>query len=155
MTRVALLCSLFVLTACPSTTEEEDPGEHACEEAGSGESVTAGAVADDTAPEIHLGEGHVVTLLDGAPSFVRIVSDAHVEALLFVDTADVVTGLWHEGAEEDLPAASPNAFCEDDIPEHFDLHLDEGTLHLELGDVAVGQVWLMVSSADGHGHEGE
>ncbi len=154
MTRFVILCSIFALTACPST-EEEDPGEHACEEVGAGEAVTAGEVADDTAPEIHMGEGHLITLVDGAPSYVRVVADEQADALLFVDTADVVTGLWHDGAEEDLPAASPNAFCETDIPEHFDLHVDEGTLHIELGDVAVDQVWLMVASADGHGHEDE
>lgn len=132
----------------------EDPGEHACENVGTGESVTAAAKPAD-APELHIGEGFTVSLTSGEVGYVAIHADETAELLLFSSVADVVTGLWQGDTELTLPTGSPNEFCATDIPEHFDLDLEAGEYVLQLGPAAVDSVWLMVSSSEGHGHEHE
>ena len=52
-----------------------------------------------------------------------------------------------------LAAPSPNSFCASDLPEHYDLELPAGEYVLELNPAAVETVWMMLISAEGHGHE--
>jgi hypothetical protein len=75
-----------------------------------------------------------------------------------VEQENVVTGLVHEDDPDTdlLPEGTPNEFCEDDIPEHFDLELEEsGDYHLQLGPSALEEVWVVFIGAEGHAHEGE
>lgn len=146
-----LLLPLFFLACGDKEEEFEDPAAHACEELGSGESITASA-EPESAPALVHGEGHTVALVSGGVGYVSIEADAAEELLLFADTADVVTGLWLDGAELTLPTGSPNEDCPTEIPDHFDLDLEVGTYVLQLGPAAVDSVWLMLSEAAGHGH---
>jgi len=131
----------------------EDPAEHACEQVDNpGTTVNAGA---DIAllVEIQISEDpYTVTLASGASSFVHVDVGEDTDALLFLDTADVVGALYHEGAQESLPAAAPNELCGDDLPEHYELDLRAGEWALELGPAAVDTVWLMLIAAEGHEH---
>lgn len=145
----------LALLGCSSGEEAEDPEVHACEHVGeAGTAVTAGA---DTAsaPAIAVGqEPYTVTLVDGAAGYVSVEVTEDTPALLFVGTADVAANLWHGDEEEGLPEPSPNELCAEDIPEHFDLDFHEaGTYYLTFGPAAVSEVWLMLSSAEGHAHE--
>jgi hypothetical protein len=163
MRRHLLLASLL-LASCGSDdatpddhdqTEEEDPAEHACVlGSDEGESITAGEQRGASAPEIELGHApFTVALSEDAPSYLRIEASEDTPAVLFVSAADVVTGLYHEDDEEALDSAGPNPFCDDDIPEHFDLDLHEaGTYYLELAPSALSEVWIMLVEAEGHAH---
>jgi hypothetical protein len=143
-----------LLTACgdgesSDEHEGEDPAEHACEHASEeGSSVVASETPED-APLLELGdEPYTVTLTPGAEGYVKLAAPA--EALLFAGTSDVVSELTFEGSDI-LPEGSPNEFCEAEIPEHFDLDLDEpGDYVLRLGPSGVDSVWLMYVSAEGH-----
>jgi hypothetical protein len=146
------------LLACgkADTAEAEDPEAHACETVGAGGALTAGAAPDDTAPALPIGEaGYVVTLVDGAPGYLKVdVAEPETAALLFLDTADVVTGLWFEATEETLPAGAPNDQCATEIPEHFDLDFHEaGTWYIQVGPAAVTEAWMLLHDAAGHVHE--
>jgi len=148
--------ALFVplLAACgddDSSDEhaDEDPAEHACLHAGeTGSEIIASETPED-APVIELGdEPYTVTLVPGVVGYVKL--EAPAEALLFAGTADVVSGLTFDGSDI-LPDGAPNEFCEDEIPEHFDLDLDEpGEYVLTLGPSGVDSVWLAYVSAEGH-----
>ncbi len=134
----------------------EDPAEHACEQVGSaGGAVSAAAdLAGAEGVEIHVSEDpHTVTLVSGASGFVGVHVDEDTEALLFLDTADVVQAIYHEGVQESLPSPAPNELCGDDLPEHYELDLHAGAWALELGPAAVESVWLMLIAAEGHDHE--
>ena len=159
--RVSLYLSLLTLplVGCvPTEGDEEDPGEHACEHVTeAGAAVTAAATREesgDAAIDIS-EEPYTIALVSGEEGWISIdVSGAEEPSLLFIDTADVVTGLFHNDEEDDeLSAGSPNEFCVDDIPEHFDLDLHEGTWHLRLGPAAVDSVWLSLLSAEDHAHD--
>jgi hypothetical protein len=132
----------------------EDPAAHACEHvADTGTAVTAGtdrAGAPAIAPS---DEPYTVTVLAGAPSFVRI--DGGIDALLFTQSAGAVIGLYHEQETTSvLPAPEPNADCPAEIPEHFDLALDTtGAWYVELAPAATPSVWLALTEAAGHAHE--
>jgi hypothetical protein len=128
---------------------EEDPAEHACLHAGEAGSSVAASETPEDAPLLELGdEPYTVTLVPGTAGYVEL--EAPAEALLFAGTADVVSGLSFDGADI-LPEGSPNEFCDAEIPEHFDLDLDEpGDYVLRLGPSGVDSVWLMYLSAEGH-----
>lgn len=151
-----MLLALFLsLVACAPAPAEEDPEAHACEHAAdAGTTVVAGADAA-SAGAIAIGEEpYTVTLVDGAAGFVAVEVTGDTPALLFLGTADVAASLWHGDEEVGLPSPAPNDLCPDDIPEHYDLDLHEaGTWTIELGPAAVADVWLLLSSAEGHGHE--
>lgn len=140
--------------ACAKVEEEpEDLAAHACEHAAeAGLAVTAGATREDAAPIAPAEEPYAVALADGA-GWLSIAVDSPMDALLFLGTADVVNGLYlDDGAEDALAVGAPNELCPDEIPEHFDLELDPGTWHLELGPSAVSEVWLLL--VDGaHAHD--
>jgi hypothetical protein len=148
----ALFLPLFAACGDGDSSDEhveEDPAEHACEHASeSGSSVTASETPED-APVLELGdEPYTVTLVPGEVGYVKLAAPA--VALLFAGTADVVSGLSFEGSDI-LPEGSPNELCEGEIPEHFDLDLDEpGEYVLSLGPSGVNSVWLMYLSAEGH-----
>ena len=159
----AVSCLIFALApmlACGDDeskpeAEHEDPAEHACEHTSeSGDSVSAGAERDSTAPRIGIGdEPFTVALRDGEPGYVRIEVDEDTPVLLFASAENVVTGLYHEEDEEEIEGAGANEFCDDDIPEHFDLDLHEpGTYYLQLGPSALDEVWILVTEAEGHSH---
>jgi len=148
---------LYALLACTPKEEVEDPEAHACEHvAEAGTAVTAGA-DPASAGAISVGEEpYTVTLVDGAAGYVSIAIDGDTPALLFMGVADVAATLWHETEEEGLPAPAPNDLCPTDIPEHYDLDFHEaGTYYLELGPAAVSDVWVMLTSAEGHAHSEE
>ncbi len=144
---------LPLLLACGDKADEvEDPAAHACEELGSGEGITASTTPEE-APALTLGEGATVSLPAGEAGWVALSVNPG-EYLLFADTADVVTGIWLDGVELDLPTGSANEDCPTEIPEHFDLDIEEGgTYGLRLGPSVVDSVWLMLSESEGHGHE--
>ncbi|HEY8944938.1 MAG TPA: hypothetical protein VIM73_11785 [Polyangiaceae bacterium] len=146
----------LLLTACgddaPTESAEEDPAEHACEHAGEqGTEVTASDTAD-SAPELALSdEPYTVILTPGSVGYVSLETPA--EALLLAAQADVVTGLFLDGEELPLGEGAPNEFCAEDVPEHFDMDLDEaGTYTLRLGPVGVDSIWLAYVPAAGHAH---
>lgn len=153
----ALFVQLLALAACGDDghgheDELEDPSEHACEHASeSGRAVTASEFVE-TAVMLALGdEPATVALVPGTAGYVAL--EAPAEALLFAGHADVVTGLSLNGEEIDLPSPTPNEFCPNDIPEHYDLDLEEpGAYVLKLGPAGVGSVWLVYTAAAGHGH---
>lgn len=132
----------------------EDPAEHACEHvADAGTAVTAGADRAGAPVIAPSDEPYTVTVLAGAPTFVRI--DGGIDALLFTQSAGVVLGLYHEqDTTSVLPAPEPNAACPTEIPEHFDLALDaSGAWFVELAPAATPSVWLALTEASGHAHE--
>lgn len=144
----------LALAGCEA--EAEDPATHACEHVSdAGTAVTASDAMDASTPEIALGdEPHTVTLAAATPGYVRVEVEGDTAALLFVGTADVLQGLFHGTDEESLPEPSPNDLCADDIPEHYDLDFHEaGSYYLELLSAPGGDVWLLLASAAGHGHE--
>jgi hypothetical protein len=157
----ALLAGASSTAACSGGGEAgEDPGEHACEQVAlAGTAVTAAAALAD-APEIDLSDTpYTVALADDGTGvyagFVAVHVDAETDALLFVDTADVVTGLYQDGVATTLAEPAPNALCADALPEHWDLALGPGLWQVELGPTAVDSLWWMVVSADGHAHDGD
>ncbi|MCK6529513.1 hypothetical protein L6R50_18825 [Myxococcota bacterium] len=152
--RWLLTAGALALAGCEP--EVEDPAAHACEHVSeAGTAVTASDVMDANTPEIVLGEEpHTVTLAAATPGYVRVEIEGDTAALLFAGTADVVQGLFHGTEEESLPEPSPNDLCAEDIPEHYDLDFHEaGSYYLELLSAQGGDVWLLLSSAEGHGHE--
>ncbi len=153
MMRVAALSVLMTLVACKKE-EGEDPLLHACENiAEPGKAVDAAADRAD-APAVSVSEEpFTVTLVDGSVGFVAVEVTEDTPAILFAGTADVVTALWHDDAEETLPTPAPNDDCPDDIPEHFDLDLHVGTWNIGVGPAGVAEVWLMLSPAGDHAHE--
>ena len=160
MRPVFALPALLLATAlvgCPMEVEE-DPAEHACEVLEPGttaDTATAAAARDDSPPELAMGETALdVTLTEDGGGWLHIDVSEDTMALLFVDTADVVTGLYHNDEQDnELPTGSPNSLCSDVSPEHYDLDLHEGEWALELGPSALDTVRLLLISADGHGHE--
>lgn len=156
-TYIALMTSALVWAAACGTEEEaEDPAVHACEQvAEAAAELTASASPDDTAPELAFdGEPVRVALPAGMAGYVRVVTDAPEElGILFFDRTEVLNGIVHEGASLPATSAGANAFCPDEIPEHFDVDFEEpGTYFLELGPTATDEVWMILSDAGGHGH---
>jgi hypothetical protein len=153
---IPLIALTFLLTACPTAEEGEDPGVHACEqipEAGTAITAAADRDSDDTAALSLQDTPWDVALTSGEEGWLSITVDADQGALMFVDTADVVTGLFHDDEDVDeLSEAAPNGNCESDIPEHWHLDLHEGTWHLQLGPAAVDGVWLLLMEG-AHEHE--
>ncbi|MFW5926281.1 MAG: hypothetical protein ACOCV4_08955 [Myxococcota bacterium] len=151
------LCVL-ALPACGDGAEmeehEEDPAEHACEEAAeAGAPLTAGADMAG-APTVQIGdEPYLVQLPAGSSGFVKLETDAPgEEVILFFQTTDVLAEVYDAAGEPlGIPSAGPNAQCPEDLPEHFDVDLTEaGTYFLELGPTATDEAWLLVSDAAGH-----
>lgn len=135
---------------------EEDPAEHACEAVEAGGAALDAAEAPEDAPGIEIGEeGYVVTLPASGTGYVHVDVAEAADALLFLDAADVLTAIAHDGVDEGLPTPSPNEFCEDALPEHFDLALEPGEWTFTLGPSAATEVWLLLISAEGHGHGDE
>lgn len=128
----------------------EDPAEQACEQRDSAGQAVEAAATRDQAPDVALSdEPYTVSLPAGVTGYVQLTGPA--AALLLVEAANVATGLFQEGSDENqLPEGAPNEFCEDDIPEHFDLDLEDGAYQLGLGPSALDEVWLMFVSAEGH-----
>jgi hypothetical protein len=160
---LTLLPFLFACNSDTTTTDsgqDEDPAEHACEVFEDGETtpVTAGDAADN-GDELDPSEAAFsVTLIDDGTGVysgyvILDVHEAELDALLFAGTADVVNGLWLDGADVGLPTPAPNEFCGDDIVEHWEMELTEGEYALELGPAAVDSLWLMFMEAEGHGHD--
>jgi hypothetical protein len=148
------LVPLTVFTACGKETAE-DPAAHACEHVTETDATLTAAADGESAPALGEDVATVVTLTDGAAGYVSITVEAEEALLLFADTADVITGLWDEADADILPEGGPNELCAEDLPEHFDLDLGAGTYLLELGPAAVSEVWLMLTPAEGHGHDEE
>jgi hypothetical protein len=136
----------------PAPAAAEDPAEHACEHVEDmGTPLTAATDRASASVLAVAEEPYAITLPTSAPGFVKI--EAPLEGLLFVGTADVVTGLFRDASTTSEPLeAAPNEFCADDIPEHFDLDLDSGSLTVQLGPSAVSPVWVLLADAAGHQH---
>lgn len=151
------LCGL-ALPACGDGGEmeenEEDPAEHACEEAAeAGAAFSAGADMSG-APPVQIGDApYLVQLPAGSSGFVKIETDAPgEEVILFFQATDVLAEVYDMAGEPlGVPSAGPNALCPADLPEHFDVALAEaGTYFLELGPTGTDEAWLLVSDAAGH-----
>lgn len=144
------------LCGCGSDDEPvEDPAEHACEHRALPGNTVAAASDRASAPTIAIGDDpYTVTPSSATPTYLRVAVSGDTAALLFVGTADVVSGLYEGDAAVALPTAAPNEFCGTDIPEHFDLDFHEaGDWFIELGPSAAPSVWLMLTEATGHAHE--
>lgn len=160
MIRPAML-TLFglALAACGSDDddhhhdahESEDPAEHACEHLDEAP-LELVATPDDAPPELELERLSRVALPAGEPGFVVLVGP--LDALLFADTANVVSGLSRVGSSAELlPEGEPNEHCPQALPEHFDLQLGAGSFRLRLGPSVLDSVQLLLTSSDGHGHD--
>jgi hypothetical protein len=150
------MLGVAMVAACKGEPEVEAPELHACESIGSAGTAITASADRDSAPAIAVGETpFTVSLVDGAVGWVSVEITEDTPALLFAGTADVVSAVWHNGMEETLPTGAPNEECADDIPEHFDLDLHEGSWQIGVGPAGVSEVWLMLISAAGHAHEGE
>jgi hypothetical protein len=153
-----VFCAALLLFGCggsePPEQHEEDPAEHACEQAGTAGTALDGAAARgaDIAELVQADTPYTVSLDQAAPVYVRLSGPAN--GLLFSAPADVVSALYFEtGAVNELPQGAPNEFCPDAVPEHFDLALEQtGTYYVELGPAAVDSAWLLYGSAEGHAH---
>ena len=149
-------CSL-ALAGCGGDDEhargEEDPAQHACEHVNeSGMPIVAGTDRA-TGPTIAVSEEpYTLTVVAGAEAWLSI--QGGIDALLFTKETGVVTGLFHEQATDSaLGAPEPNERCPAELPEHFDLELEEaGTWHLKIGPVATDSVWLALTQSSGHAH---
>jgi len=130
----------------------EDPAEHACEHRSEPGTSLSAAADRAAAPVIAVNEEpYTVGLPSGAPGYLKI--SAPLAGLLFIGTADVVTGLFRNDETTSQPLeSSPNEFCATEIPEHYDLDLDSGNLTLQLGPSAVPEVWLALTLAGAHAH---
>lgn len=145
-----IFLSLF---ACEAEVAAEDPIEHACEQAATaGDALDSSATMDDSTALLPIdSEPYTVALIDGTPSYVAVEVSEDTATLLFVGTADVVTGLYNGAEEVELPASEGVDVCPDDIPEHFDLDFHTaGTWYIQLGPAAITEVWLLLSTAEGH-----
>lgn len=148
------LCA-FACGACGGDEEApaaEDPAEHACEHVNeTGTAVTA-TDARASAPPIEPSDTpYTVTLVPAKPSFLTITGG--IDALLFTRAPGVVSGVFHEQDTTNLAAAPvPNEKCPSEIPEHFDLALDQGgSYYVELAPAATASVWLALTLAGDHG----
>lgn len=144
---LAIIPLALTLVACNEKTEE-DLALHACEHVTeTGEAVDAAADAAD-APYITMSdEPYTITLVDGS-GFVSIDVPEDSLALMFTDTADLISGLSHDGEDEVLAAGTANDDCPDDLPEHWDLDLHAGEWTVEFGPSAVDSAWLMVIAGE-------
>jgi hypothetical protein len=153
---IPLFAFSLLLTACPTTPDEHDPGVHACEqipEAGAAITAADDRDTDDTAALSFQDTPWDVTLTSGEEGWLSITVDEDHSGLMFVDTADVVSGLFHNDEDVDeLPESAPNGNCEGDIPEHWHLDLHEGIWHLKVGPAAVDGVWLLLMEGE-HEHD--
>jgi hypothetical protein len=156
--QLSIAWTAVLLGACgdPESEQlaEEDPAEHACEHVGQAGTPIQGAdTRSADAPEIAQAETpYEVALSRSAPVYVRLVGPA--DGLLFSNPSQIVNGLYFESSTAtELPEGAPNEFCPSDVPEHFDLALEQaGNYYLELAPSAVASVWLLHTSAEGHGH---
>lgn len=145
-----IFLSLF---ACEAEVAAEDPTEHACEQAAAaGETLVASAAMDDSTALLPIdSEPYTVSLVDGAASYMAVEVSEDTATLLFLGTANVVTGLYNGTEEVELPASAVVDLCAADIPEHFDVDFHTaGTWYIELGPAAITEVWLLLSTAVGH-----
>lgn len=147
---------LVIASLCACNGEEkegeEGPEDHACEHRGEVGATLVSTADPASAPSLAIGEPATVTLVSGETGRVLVEVAEDTPALLFAGTADVVTALVHDGTDVDLPTGAPNEVCPDDIPEHFDLDLAPGSWQIGVGPAGVDEVWLMLSSAEGHAH---
>jgi hypothetical protein len=133
-----------------------DPAELACDEvAEPGTPIAAVEARDATAPEVTIGaEPYLVSLPAGGTGYVRLVTDEpETLAILFFRSTGVLSALYFDDADFafDVTSAGEDTFCPSDIPEHFDIDLeDPGTYYLEL--TAASDAWLFVAGGVGHGH---
>jgi hypothetical protein len=148
------ICAL-AMPACGSDDHgnghDEDPAQHACEQVNElGTAVTAGDTRAN-APLIAPSEQpYTVTLVAGESSFLQI--SGGTDAVLFSKATGAVIGLFHEQSVDNLlPSPLPNQSCPTEIPEHFDLALDQGgSYYLELAPAAISSIWLALTDAGGH-----
>jgi hypothetical protein len=96
---------------------------------------------------------YTVSVPSMQPAYLKLT--APLEAILFAKTANVVHSLVVAGSDENLLGEpSPSEFCPAQIPEHWELDRElPGELVLQLGPVVVSEVWLSLTSNEGHGHE--
>ncbi len=147
MNKPLVAAALISLLGC-NVMEPEDLGEHACEHVDlTGTEIVAALSRDlDDSAKVEIsGEPYTVALPDGAPGYVRIELLEAIDAVLFVGASGVVGSLTECDCPEPLPEPSPNGYCSEDIPEHYHLHLDPGTWHLELSSADLDEVWLMLA----------
>jgi hypothetical protein len=139
---------LLLAAACAGDEATGDPTpieEHACVHIVEGDILDVSPTRDD-APEITVGrEPYRVNLLQGAPGFLRFTSDG-APLVLITDFAGAAPAVWTGETREELPAGSPDPFCDEDLPSVQDVDLPAGDHVLELGPVFQANVWLMLGS---------
>ncbi len=161
-TLTSVLAMTAAVTGCPTEEEEENFPAEMCEVMAEATTTDLTADADMAAsPELSITEGHdsgvvnVVTgLSDAEATYVTFTPDEDGELVLFADAADVVVGLFEDGAAGTLPEGGPNDECAAEIPEHW--HLEDlvgGTQYaLELGPTALTELHLVIAHHEG-GHD--
>jgi hypothetical protein len=148
--RMKIIPWALLVTACTGTppgdtAQVDDPAADACAaHAQIGNLVVAQDAPDGGAALAFSDTPYEVTLLAGAPGYLRIVVDDDTSALLFAGTADVVSGLLDPDGSDQLPAATANASCPEDIPEQRTLELTAGTWNLVVGPSTETSVWLLM-----------
>lgn len=160
---LVLAAVTLAVVGCPTSEEDDFPAEM-CEVMSAGATSDLVASADmDSAPELSItvdpedGQINVISgLSDTKATYVAFTSDEDCELVLFADTDGVVMGLFEDGAEQTLPAGSPNGECEADIPEHW--HLEDlaggSTYVLQLGLTAATELHLVIAHHEGeHDHD--
>jgi hypothetical protein len=154
------LAICLVVLGC-NVMEPELLPEHACEHVSvAGTAIDAAASPEDDGSALleATAEPYTVTLVDGAPGFVRIEVTESTGAVLFVGAEAVVQGLTYCDCAVPLADPAPNGYCAELIPEHYHLELWPGVFHLELGPATADAetVWLMLAplaEAATHTHE--
>jgi hypothetical protein len=153
MRKLLWICALTI-PACGDDHDhehEEDPAQHACEQVNEpGSSITAGDTRANAPLIAPAEQPYTVELVTGQSSFLQIAGGT--DALLFSKATGAVVGLFHEqSADNSLPSPLPNQRCPTEIPEHFDLALDQsGSYYLELAPAAISSIWLALTDAAGH-----
>jgi hypothetical protein len=147
---------LLLLAACSdsSAPDEEHPDAEGCEHLQDGPAValTAGSVADDSAPAVAADHRRYDIALSGeATSVVRFAAGEATDHVFFLDADLPLAFVAADGAvvepEEKLASSSECA----DIAARYTVPLEVGTYYLRFGITAAAGVSLVVEEAD-HDH---
>jgi hypothetical protein len=145
----------LVCTAAACDQLPIDPSELELEPALCADRDDAGTALNATsdragAPLLEIRDApYTVTLVAGAPGYVAIEVERDATAELSVGAAGVVESLWFDGAELDLPDASPAPQCPAKIPQQYLLDLEKGRWEIGLGSDTETEVWLALTAAEG------
>ena len=147
MRRSLFTMAILASQACAGAGEEEppvDPVEEACLRIEEGTVIDAGPTPEE-ATELTLGsEPWRVGLYPDQVSFVTVTTSG-APVVFLADAADVFASLSTDGAEVELPAATENPVCPQDIPSVLELDLPSGTHTLGVGPHYKATLWMVLT----------